>query len=129
MFSSPGLLKAKLKGGGLANRRRSAFEPRFATRQQSTEKITGQGLQIGPNKTHSRTQAWVQHQEGKDSLGGCGAFTLAGIHSFHLLTASAAPRETKDLRSAQAGNAGCPNCWGQDWGRAEARTAPGRTSS
>lgn len=43
------------EAAGLANSRRAVFEPRFATRQHSSE-TTGQGLQIGPNKTHSRTR-------------------------------------------------------------------------
>nr|XP_025714870.1 zinc finger protein GLIS2 [Callorhinus ursinus] len=52
-FSSPGLLKASCEAAGLAaglaNSRRAVFEPRFATRQHSNEKITGQGLQTDPN--------------------------------------------------------------------------------
>lgn len=116
---SPGLLKAKCEAAELANSRRAVFEPRFATRQQSSQEITGQGLGIGPNKTHSRRRVWVQHQEAENSLAGGGASPHACIHSFHFLTEGTAPGAEgpgaiKDPRGAQAGDAGCPNCWDQD---------------
>lgn len=61
---SAGLLNANCIVAGLANSSRALFKPRFATRQNS-KKITGRQLQIGSNKTHSRTPVGFQHQEVK----------------------------------------------------------------